>query len=165
MEPKSIPKGVKIEGDFQERKDALQDRLGEVLEPSWNDLGSSWVPSWGQNRAVAHTALVFFENRFFEEDKRSRRVLDRTWLDLGAKRLQKGGQKGPKRHPKRDQNDIKILIDFGIDFGPILEAQEIRCSLGGGMRGAWLDSFDFEEFEDKFENCLDTLRPFGWRRI
>ena len=25
--------------------------------------------------------------------------------------------------------------------------------------------FEFEEFEDKFENCLDMLRPFGWRRM
>ena len=32
------------------------------------------------------------------------------------------------------------------------------------MRGAWLDSFEFKEFEE-FENCLVTLRPFGWRRI
>ena len=40
-----------------------------------------------------------------------------------AKRVQKGGQKGPKRHQKRDQNDIKILIDFWIDFGPILEIE------------------------------------------
>ena len=31
---------------------------------------------------------------------------------------------GPKRHQKRDQNDIEILIDFWTDFGPILEAQE-----------------------------------------
>ena len=67
MEPKSIPKGVKIEGDFQERKDALQDCLGEVLEPSWTDLGSSWVPSWGQNRAVAHTALVFLKIDFLKK--------------------------------------------------------------------------------------------------
>ena len=25
--------------------------------------------------------------------------------------------------------------------------------------------FEFEEFEEDFENCPDTLRPFGWRRI
>ena len=33
------------------------------------------------------------------------------------------------------------------------------------MRGAWLDSFEFKEFEEDFENYPDTLRPFGWRRI
>ena len=41
MEPKSIPKRFKIEVDFQERKNTLQDRLGTVLEPSWVDLGPS----------------------------------------------------------------------------------------------------------------------------
>ena len=33
------------------------------------------------------------------------------------------------------------------------------------MRGAWLDSFEFKEFEEDFEIRPDTLRPFGWRRI
>ena len=46
-----------------------------------------------------------------------------------------------------------------------LEAQEIMSELGGGMRGAWLDSFEFKEFEELFENYPDTLRPFGWRWI
>ena len=32
------------------------------------------------------------------------------------------------------------------------------------MRGAWLSSFEFKEFEE-FEIHPDTLRPFGWRRI
>ena len=34
MEPKSVPKRPKIEIDFQERKNTLQDRLGSVLRPS-----------------------------------------------------------------------------------------------------------------------------------
>ena len=38
---KTIRKRFKIEGDFQERTDTLQDRLGNVLEPSWADLGPS----------------------------------------------------------------------------------------------------------------------------
>ena len=33
------------------------------------------------------------------------------------------------------------------------------------MRGAWLDSFEFKEFEEDFEIRPDTLRRFGWRRI
>ena len=33
------------------------------------------------------------------------------------------------------------------------------------MRGAWLDCFEFKEFEEFFEIDSDTLRPFGWRRI
>ena len=43
-------------------------------------------------------------------------VQDAFESELGTiwapKSSQMGGQKGPKRHPKRDQNDIKILIDF-----------------------------------------------------
>ena len=89
MEPKSIPKRVKIEGDFQERKNTLQDRLGEVLEPSWSDLGSSWVPSWGQNRAVAHTALVFLKIDFLEKMK----VQEATWVDLGSIWVAQGGSR------------------------------------------------------------------------
>ena len=34
------------------------------------------------------------------------------------------------------------------------------------MRGGpWLDSFEFKEIEEFFEIRLDTLRPFGWRRM
>ena len=94
------------------KKEALEDHLGAVLERSWLVLGAVL----GSKSCCGPHGARFFENRLFEEDKRSRRVLDRTWLDLGAKRLQKGGQKGPKRHQKRDQNDIKILIDFWTDF-------------------------------------------------
>ena len=32
-----------------------------VLKPSWVDLGSSWVPSWGHFRALARAALVFLK--------------------------------------------------------------------------------------------------------
>ena len=67
MEPKSIPKRVKIEGDFQERKNTLQDRLGEVLEPSWSDLGPSWPnlrPSWDDLES-AGGAKSWFSRRFF----------------------------------------------------------------------------------------------------
>ena len=96
--------------------------------------------------------------------------LGASWAELGpiwvAKRVQKRGQKGPKMRQKRDQNDIKILIDFLIDFGSISETQgtQLRATLRNARALARL--FEFEEFEfEEFENCLDTLRPFGWRRI
>ena len=41
VEPKPIQKRFKIEVDFQERKHTLQARFGNVLEPSWADLGPS----------------------------------------------------------------------------------------------------------------------------
>ena len=49
------------------KKEALEDHLGAVLERSWVDLGSSWVPSEGQNRAVAAVALVFLKIDVFEK--------------------------------------------------------------------------------------------------
>ena len=87
-------------------------------------------------------------------------VQDAFWSELGSiwapKSSQKGGQKGPKRRQKRDQNDIKILIDFWIDFGSIWEA-----------RGAWIKRpvrnarglarlFEFEEFEQEFEDYFEN---------
>ena len=57
-----------------------------VLEPSWVDLGSSWVPSWGQNRALALGGARFFENRLFEENEGSRGDLGRFGVDLGRPR-------------------------------------------------------------------------------
>ena len=65
MEPKSIPKRFKIEVDFQERGNTLQDRLGTVLEPSWADLGPFWVPSSGPNVRSRTRGLVFGENSCF----------------------------------------------------------------------------------------------------
>ena len=72
----------------------------------------------GQNRAVAAAALVFSKIDVLEE----KWCQDACWEDLGsiwvAKRIVLGGQKGPSRHQKRDQNDIDFLMDFWIDFGP-----------------------------------------------
>ena len=33
------------------------------------------------------------------------------------------------------------------------------------MRGAWLDSLSSKNSKDYFDFHLDTLRPFGWRRM
>ena len=53
-----------------------------VLEPSWVDLGPSWVPSWGQNRALALGGARFFENLLFGENEGSSGYLGRSWVDL-----------------------------------------------------------------------------------
>ena len=80
-------------------------------------------------------------------------------------RAQKGGQKGPKRRQKRDQNDIEILIDFGA----ILEAQGDPGAVSLRNARGLARLFEFEEFEQEFEEDFeihsDTLRPFGRRRI
>ena len=48
------------------KKEALEDHLGAVLDRSWVDFGSSWVPPQGQIRAVAAVALVFLKIYIFE---------------------------------------------------------------------------------------------------
>ena len=62
-----------------------------------------------------------------------------------------GSQKGPKRHQKRDQYDIKILIDFWSDFGAILKDQKDPPTRPGGMRGACLDSLSSKNSKTNFE--------------
>ena len=65
MEPKSIPKRLKIEVDFQERKK-------HSSRPSWGHLGSilsrSWDPSWvifsTPNRHKSHPRGDFFVLKF-----------------------------------------------------------------------------------------------------
>ena len=79
-------------------------------DASWGDLGSLWVAKGGPRRGLLETKLG---------SKRGRKSEAKKGLVLG-------GQKGPKRHQKRDQNDTEIVIDFWTDFGPILEAQEIE---------------------------------------
>ena len=49
-----------------------------VLGPSRSDLGRFWVPSEGQNRAVAHTGLVFLKNHVLEQIG----CQEASWVDL-----------------------------------------------------------------------------------
>ena len=45
--PKSIPKRSKIEAKNQDEKN----RSKTILDPSWGDLGPSWMLSWGPGTA------------------------------------------------------------------------------------------------------------------
>ena len=83
MRPNFDPRQIKIDVENEVKKRRL---LKIVLEPSWVDLGSSWVPSWGQNRALALGGARFFENRLFGENEGSRGDLGRSWVDLGRPR-------------------------------------------------------------------------------
>ena len=88
--------------DFDVENEVEKRRLLKiVLEPSWVDLGSSWVPSWGQNRAPALGGARFSENRLFGENEGSRSDLRRFWANLAPKMA-------PKWVPKRPQNEQKI---------------------------------------------------------
>ena len=75
-----------------------------VLEPSWGDLGSSWVPSWGRLGVVewgfAEAKLPFVKNHVFGKHQVSGGDLGRFWVDLGA-------QEGPKGRPKGTQGGSK----------------------------------------------------------
>ena len=114
-------------------------RFRSLLRPSWDDLEPILAASW----AVLGVKIVLWLQRrsFFEKSTFSNKsgVKTRLGTILGRSGSPKGvvlgGQKGPKRHQKRDQNDIKILIDFLIDFGPIWEALgtpgEVRSDLLG----------------------------------
>ena len=93
MAPKSTPKRYKIKSMFKSGKIRLEDRLKTVLGRSWPHLKVDF----------GHFLVEIVEpvkNPDFRQNVVPRRVLDLTWPDLGAKRVQKEGQKGPKRHPK-----------------------------------------------------------------
>ncbi len=68
----------------------------------------------------------------FDVDKLARRVFDRTWPDLAAKKAQNDPNLAPQDDPKstlnRVQKMIKISIDFKTAAGRFLESP-------GGMRG------------------------------
>ena len=119
-------------------------RFRSLLRPSWDDLEPILAASW----AVLGVKIVLWLQRrsFFEKSTFSNKIgvqeAFKTELEpiSVAKRVQKGSQKRPKRHQKRNQNDFKILIDFWNDFGAILKDQKDRPTRPGGMRGACLDS-------------------------
>ena len=75
------------------KKEALEDRLGRVLGRSWADLGPILGGLGAQNRAVAHTGLVFLKNQLLETMK----LQEASWAHLGPNL---GGFGWPKRVPE-----------------------------------------------------------------
>ena len=77
--PKSIPKRSKIEAKNQDEKK----RSKTILDPSWGDLGPSWVPSWADLDLKIvlspRVALVFLKNHFFDVKTVRRRLWDQLW--------------------------------------------------------------------------------------
>ena len=67
----------------------------------------------------------------FDEDKLSRRVLDRTWPNLDAKRAEHDPKLAPHNDPKSTKNRcrkmIEILIEDKSNFA-------IHLGQSGGMR-------------------------------
>ena len=106
MRPKSDPRGTKIDDKNEVEKRRL---LKIVLEPSWVDLGSSWVPSWGQNRAVAAAALVFLKIDLFKKTIIQDAILAELSPIWVPKRdpewSPRGSQNGAKKEKK---NEVKL---------------------------------------------------------
>ena len=117
-----------------------------LLDPSWADLSPILERSDLENRAPARAGAIFSKFTFLTKIW----LQDSFWTENGPswvpKGFQMGGQEGPKRHQKRNQNGIKILIDFYTDFEPNLEVRGTRPRrdrrVSGGMRGAWLSSLN-----------------------
>ena len=112
-QPKSTPKRVKIQDDFQERKKcsprASWSRLGPILGHFGGHLGL-------QYRAPVHAGVCLVRNHVLDVDRLPRRVLDRSCPILAAKSAQNDPNLAPQNDPKstknRRQKMIKILIDF-----------------------------------------------------
>ena len=58
-------------------------RSKTILDPSWGDLGPSWVPSWADLDLKIvlspRAALVFLKNHFFDVKTVRRRLWDQLW--------------------------------------------------------------------------------------
>jgi hypothetical protein len=61
-------------------------RLRVVLRPSWGDLGPILAPSWGHFGGFVLVFVLFRGHRRFRKKVVSRRVLDRSWVDLSGQR-------------------------------------------------------------------------------
>ena len=62
------------------------------MDPSWVDLGLSWVPSWADSDVKIvlspSVALVFLKIDFLKK----MRVQEATWVDFGSIWVAQGGQ-------------------------------------------------------------------------
>ena len=118
------------------QNEALEDRLGEVLEPSWSDLWAILAELeaiLGRIRGVREVQNRCFSLGFsiLLENKHIKMVilaglgsilgplganLGTSWADLGAiwapKRVQKGAQDDPQTTPKRHLVFDRFLMPF-----------------------------------------------------
>ena len=113
MRPNFDPRRTKIDvkNEVEERR-----LLKIVLEPSWVDLGSSWVPSWGQNRAVAAAALVFLKIDLLKKT----RAQEATLAELSPIWVPK---REPKWSPRGSQNGAKKEKKNEVKLGEVKSAE------------------------------------------
>ena len=101
----------------------------------------------------------------FDADKLSRRVLDRTWPNLAAKKAENDPKMGPQNGPKSAQNRCQKMIEILIDFKRAIVRfwgwpGGVRGALGGKTRGVKnaKDSLNLI-FGDFFLHFWPRLRP------
>jgi hypothetical protein len=103
-QPKSHPKRVKNEDDFQERQScssrASWGRLGPILRHFGGHLGS-------QICAPVHAGVCLVKHHVLDADKLPRRVLDRSWPILAAKSAENDPNLAPQDDPKSNKNRFK----------------------------------------------------------
>ena len=88
---------------------ATGSRLGPILGHLGGHLGV-------KTSVFALEFVVFGEIHVFDEDKLSRRVLDRTWPILAAKSAKNDPNLASQNDPKSTKNRCQKMIDILIDF-------------------------------------------------
>ena len=143
------------------QQEGLQDRLGEVLEPSWTDLEAilaeleailgRFEGGWrGQHRCFSLGFSILFEKSFFRIKMIIMRglgailgplgpLLGASWADLGSswapKRAQEGAQDEPKTSPKRHDFFDDFLMRFWCDLGGSRSPNMIQDQCGEQQLG------------------------------
>ena len=86
------------------------------MDPSWSDLGPSWVPSWADldlNIVLSPSvALNFWKNHLFDV----KTVRRRLWDQLRRAKSPKGAKMTPKRDPGSTPIRPKIDIQIDVNF-------------------------------------------------
>ena len=123
-----IRKASKNKALFKSEKVALQEPLDSVLGRSWGTLeaifGSQKSLRYGQAQCLVNFHV-------FDVDQLPRRVLDRSWPILAAKRPQNDPNLAPQDDPKSAKNRVQKMIKILIEkktFPPI------HFGRSGGMR-------------------------------
>ena len=107
------------------KKEALEDRLGRVLGRSWADLGPILGGLGAQNRAVAHTGLVFLKNQLLGKIK----LQDGSWAHLGSIWVDLGRPRGVRMRAAEGQkwSYVEMIWSSEVEV-------KLRCDLGWKKR-------------------------------
>ena len=132
-DPKRTLKRSKIKAKIENRKKAIQEDQGPVLERSW----SLWGRHVGARRPQKYWKTYYFVQNHFFEDKMVRR---RFWDQLRPTKAPKGAKMTPKRDPrsspKRPKTDIKIDLNLNAKTKRVGQGSARRLWAGTPPQGA-----------------------------